>query len=37
MRRYFAVAHATADAVTCLLRTRAATAPARTRYATVAP
>jgi len=32
MRRYFAVAHTTADAVTCLLRARATAAPAP-RYA----
>jgi hypothetical protein len=35
MRRYFEVAHATADGVTCLLRSRAATHAAPTRLATL--
>ena len=35
MRRYFAVAHATADSVTCLLRSRAEMAQTPTRLETV--
>jgi len=33
MRRYFASAHATADRVTCVLRSRATAAPAPARFA----